>query len=168
MMDAEIHRDSPKGDVSIENGRIRVVFPRSYRKPVEKVWAALTVPERLQDWFGAAKVDLRDGGSFVFTYPNGYSTEMKVTELDPPRTLGWAWTLDGIDTLVRFELTPTAAGCDLTLTHSNVPPTSGGVRRGWHAHLDGLADCLEGRATPWAVKEAREKHIAPLYESGGK
>lgn len=168
MMDAEIHRDSPMGDVSIENGRIRVVFQRSYRKPIEKVWAALTIPERLEDWFGAAKVDLRHGGSFTFTYPNGFSTKMNITELDPPRRLGWAWTLDDIDTLVRFELTPTAQGCDLTLTHSNVPTTSGGVRRGWHAHLDGLADCLDGRATPWAVKEAREKRIAPLYDARGK
>ena len=168
MMDAEIHRDSPKGDVSLENGRLRVVFQRSYRKPIEKVWAALTIPERLEDWFGAAKVDLRDGGSFLFTYPNGFSTEMKVTELNPPRTLGWAWELDGIDTRVLFELTPTADGCNLTLTHSNVPQTSGGVRRGWHAHLDGLADCLEGKATPWAVKEAREKRIASLYETRGQ
>ena len=50
MIDADIHRDSAKGDVTIENGRIRVVFQRTYRKPIEKVWAALTIPERLEDW----------------------------------------------------------------------------------------------------------------------
>lgn len=167
-MDADIHRNSPMGDVAIDNDRLRVVFRRSYRKPIEKVWAALTVPERLEDWFGRAKVDLRDGGSFTFIYPNGFSTEMKITELDPPRRLGWAWALDGIDTRVRFELVPTAEGCDLTLTHSNVPQTSGGVRRGWHAHLEGLADSLDGKATPWALKEQRERNYAPLYERGAK
>ena len=165
MMDANIHRNSPKGDVTIDNGRLLVVFHRSYRKPIEKVWAALTIPERLGDWFGAARVDLREGGTFAFTYPDGFSTEMKVTRVEPPHKLGWRWVLDDIDTLVLFELTSTPEGCDLTLTHSNVPQTSGGVRRGWHAHLDGLADCLEGRATPWAVKEEREKRIAPLYET---
>ena len=165
MMDAEIHRNAPKGDVTIEDGRLRVVYHRRYREPIEKVWAALAGPARLAAWFGAAKVDLRDGGTFAFSYPNGFATEMKVTRLEPPRKLGWRWVLDDIDTLVLFELTPTADGCELTLTHTNVPQTSGGVRRGWHAHLDGLADCLEGRATPWAVKEQREKLIAPLYET---
>jgi len=167
-MDAEIHRGSPKGDVTIDNGLMQVVFQRSYRKPIEKVWAALTVPERLEDWFGAAKVDLREGGSFVITYGNGYTTEMKITRLEAPRTLGWTWHLDGVDTRVLFELEPTADGCDLTLTHSNVPEGGRGVRAGWHAHLDGLADCLEGKATPWAVKEQREKHVAPLYPKWGQ
>jgi len=37
------------------------------------------------------------------------------------------------------------------------------VRGGWHAHLEGLADSLDGRTTPWAVKEQRETAVAPLY-----
>ena len=167
MMDAETNRASPKGDVTIDNGMMQVIFRRSYRKPIEKVWAALTVPERLEDWFGAAKVDLREGGSFVISYANGYTTEMKVSRLEAPRTLGWTWHLDGIDTQVLFELAPTDGGCDLTLTHSNVPEGGRGVRAGWHAHLDGLADALDGKVTPWAVKEQRETRVASLYPVRG-
>lgn len=168
MIDADSHRASPKGDVTIDNGRMRVVFRRSYRKPIEKVWAALTIPERLEDWFGAAKVDLREGGSFVFTYPGGHTTEVKISRLDAPRALGYIWQLGGLDTLVLFELVSTSDGCDLTLTHSNVPQSGAGVRAGWHAHLEGLADALDGQATPWAVKEQREKRLAPLYQGGDK
>ena len=148
---------------------MQVVFRRSYRATVNRVWAALTTPERLADWFGDAQVDLRHSGSFRFTYPNGYSTEMKITRLEPPRALAWTWHLDGLDTSVLFELSPTTEGCDLTLTHSNVDPngSGGGVRIGWHAHLEGLADSLEGRATPWSVKEQREREIAPQYEPMG-
>jgi uncharacterized protein YndB with AHSA1/START domain len=169
MIDEQTHRASPKGAVTIENGRMQVVFRRSYRKPIEKVWAALTTPERLEDWFGAAAVDLRGGGSFRFNYPNGFSTEMAISRLEAPRALGWTWHLDGLDTSVLFELTPTKDGCDLILTHSNVDPNGngGGIRAGWHAHLEGLADCLDGKATPWTVKEQREERFAPLYENTG-
>ena len=36
MIDAETHRASSKGDVTIENGRIRVVFQRTYRSRSRK------------------------------------------------------------------------------------------------------------------------------------
>jgi uncharacterized protein YndB with AHSA1/START domain len=165
MIEDPVTRESPKGDVVIVDGRMRVVFRRSYSKPIEKVWAALTLPERLADWFGPAEVDLRVGGSIVLRWPNGFSSEMRIDCCDPPHTLAWIWHLDGIDTSVRFELTQTSSGCDLVLTHTNVDPEGdgSGVRAGWHAHLEGLADCLDGHATAWSVKTAREKRFASLY-----
>lgn len=168
MMDAAIEVTSSRGEVSLHDGRMQVVFRRSYRRPIEKVWAALTVPERIEDWFGAARVDLREGGKMVFVYPGGHSVEVRINRLEAPRTLGYAWELGGVDTQVLFELTPTAAGCDLTLTHSNVPPAGGGVRAGWHAHLEGLADAIDGKPTPWAVKQERERLVAPLYPVWGQ
>ena len=72
----------------------------------------------------------------------------------------------GLNTSVLFELAPDGDGCRLTLTHSGLSARHGrgaGVRAGWHAILEGLADSLDGRATPWAVKEQREAAVAPLY-----
>ena len=43
--------DAPKGEVTVDGDRMRVVFRRRYAKPVAKVWAALTVPERIADAF---------------------------------------------------------------------------------------------------------------------
>ena len=158
--------DAPKGDVTVKDDRLQVVYRRRYAKPVAKVWAALTIPERLEDWLGAAKIELRDGGTLQLAFANGKSLEVSITRVEAPHVLGWSWTIDGLDTSVLFELTPDGEGCRLTLTHSGLSPRAGrgaGVRAGWHAILEGLADSLDGRKTPWAVKEERESAVAPLY-----
>src|SRR5258708_34906734 len=143
---------------SVKSDRLVVVFRRRYAKPVAKVWAALTTPERLEDWFGAAKIELRVGGTMHITSANGKQTELRMTRVDAPHVLGWSWMLDGLDTSVLFELAPDGEGCQLTLTHSGLSARHGrgaGVRAGWHAVLEGLADSLDGRATSWAAKEQR-------------
>ena len=143
-----------------------LVFERRLAQPVAKVWAALTIPERLEDWIGAAKIDLRVGGTLQLAFANGKSVEVSITRVDAPHVLGWSWMIDGLDTSVLFELAPDGEGCRLTLTHSGLSPRAGrgaGVRAGWHAILEGLADSLDGRKTPWAVKEERESAVAPLY-----
>ena len=159
-------RGAPKGDVTVKDDRLQVVFRRRYAKPVAKVWAALTTPERLEDWFGAAKIDLRIGGKLHVTSPNGKQSEFSITRIEAPHVLGWSWVIDGLNTSVLFELAPDGDGCQLTLTHGGLSARDGrgaGVRAGWHAVLEGLADCLDGRATPWALKERREAAAAPLY-----
>lgn len=167
MMDTQkLLRDAPKGEVTVKDDRLQVVFRRRYTKPVAKVWAALTTPERLEDWFGAAKIDLRVGGTLHIASPNGKLSEFTITRLDAPHVLAWSWMIDGLNTSVLFELAPDGDGCLLTLTHSGLSARNGrgaGVRSGWHAILEGLADSLDGRATPWAVKEQREIAVAPLY-----
>ncbi|HXQ42278.1 MAG TPA: SRPBCC family protein [Candidatus Udaeobacter sp.] len=165
-MDAKnLLRDAPKGEVTMKDDRMQVVFRRRYAKPVAKLWAALTTPERLEDWLGAAKIELRVGGALRITAANGKVLELSVSRVDPPHVLGWSWEIDGLNTSVLFELAPDGDGCRLTLTHSglNARGRGAGVRAGWHAVLEGLADSLDGRATPWAVKEQREAAVAPLY-----
>jgi uncharacterized protein YndB with AHSA1/START domain len=158
--------DAPKGDVTVKDDRLQVVYRRRYAKPVAKVWAALTIPERLEDWLGAAKIELRVGGTLQLAFANGKSLEVSITRVEAPHVLGWSWMIDELDTSVLFELAPDGEGCRLTLTHSGLSPRAGrgaGVRAGWHAILEGLADSLDGRKTPWAVKEERESAVAPLY-----
>jgi uncharacterized protein YndB with AHSA1/START domain len=166
MMDTQkLLRGAPKGEVTVKDDRMQIVFHRRYAKPVAKVWAALTTPERLADWFGAAKIDLRVGGTLHLTFANGKSAEFSITRVEAPYVFGWSWMIDGLNTSVLFELAPDGDGCQLTLTHSGVSARGWGlgVRAGWHAHLEGLADSLDGRTTSWAVKEQREAAVAPLY-----
>jgi len=155
--------NAPKGEVSLDGDALQVVFVRHLRHPIEKVWAALTTPERLADWFVGADVDLRIGGRITFDGRGLSNTQMRITVCDPPRALAWAWTIAGKDTLVRFDLTPEPGGSRLTLTHSGVPRAGEGVRRGWHAHLEALPDAIEGRATSWEVKVAREEALKASY-----
>lgn len=155
--------NAPLGEVTIGEDTLQVVFHRRLRFPVEKVWAALTVPERLADWFAEAVVDLRVGGTISLDWNSKNQADMRITVCEPPRHLAWIWQLAGHDTLVRFDLTPEADGCMLTLTHSGVPFVGEGVRAGWHAHLEALPDAIEGRATSWEVKNAREETISAAY-----
>jgi uncharacterized protein YndB with AHSA1/START domain len=159
--------DAPVGDVTTTDTARQIVFHRRYRQSVEKVWAALTTPERLADWFADAQVDLRVGGSIRLNWNSGvHQAEMLITVCEPPRALAWRWTIGERDTLVRFDLTPDGDGCALTLTHSGLSldgARDGGVRAGWHAHLEALPDAMEGRATPWEAKTAREDALKSRY-----
>jgi uncharacterized protein YndB with AHSA1/START domain len=153
--------DARLGEVTIVENEMTVVFHRHLRASVEKVWAALTVPERLADWFAAAEIDLRAGGTIHLDW-----ADFRITVSDPPRRLAWLWPMGGRDTLVQFDLAPEAHGCLLTLTHSGIDARDGPgakVLAGWHAHLEGLPDAIEGRATPREVKLAREKALGPAY-----
>jgi uncharacterized protein YndB with AHSA1/START domain len=158
--------DAPLGEVTVHDDAVQVVFRRRYKKPVEKVWAALTQPERLADWFATAEVDLRVGGVIRLNWNGVHRADMVITECDAPRTLAWRWRIGERDTLVRFDLAPADGGCDLTVTHSGLSrdgARDGGVRAGWHAHLEALPDALDGRATPWETKVAREQALAGAY-----
>jgi uncharacterized protein YndB with AHSA1/START domain len=165
MSTTDIH-DAP-GTVTVADDALQVVFHRHYAKPIEKVWAAITTPERLADWLAEAEVELKPGGAIRFNWNNGASRmEGRVLVCEPPRAFAWTWTLDDRETVVRFDLKPDGDGCWLTLTHSGLSPKDGrggGVRAGWHAHLEGIPEALEGRATPWATKTARQEAVGGLY-----
>jgi uncharacterized protein YndB with AHSA1/START domain len=155
------------GDVTIAGDALQVVFRRRFTKPVEKVWAAITTPERLADWLADAEVEPRAGGRIRLNWNGGaHEMEGRVLVCEPPRSFAWTWNIDERETVVRFDLEPDGGGCWLTLTHSNLSPRAGrgaGVRAGWHAHLEGLPDAVEGRKTAWATKTAREAAVADLY-----
>lgn len=158
--------DAPNGVVTTAGDARQLVFHRRYRQSVDKVWAALTTPERLADWFAEAQVDLRVGGTIKLGWNGVHKTDVTITVCDAPRALAWRWTIGERDTLVRFDLEPDGDGCALTLTHSGLSldgARDGGVRAGWHAHLEALPDAMEGRATSWEVKTAREAALADRY-----
>jgi uncharacterized protein YndB with AHSA1/START domain len=153
------------GEVTVVDDTLEIVFHRHLRAPIEKVWAALTTPERLSDWFANAEVDLRVGGILRLDGNGMRQAEMRITLCDPPRSFAWTWKIGTRESLVRFDLAPEAGGCKLTLTHSGVPMIGAAARAGWHALLDALPDAVEGRATPWEVKAARETALRAVYPS---
>jgi uncharacterized protein YndB with AHSA1/START domain len=155
--------NAPMGEVTITGDTLQIVFHRHYRAPIEKVWAALTTPERLADWFANAEVDLRVGGTLRLDGNGMRQAEMRIMICDPPRCFAWAWKIGTAESLVRFDLTPEESGCALKLTHSGVPRIGAGARAGWHALLEALPDAIEGRSTPWEVKTAREAALRAAY-----
>jgi uncharacterized protein YndB with AHSA1/START domain len=71
--------------------------------------------------------------------PTGFSEEhrmqCRITALDPPRRLAFAWQGSGD---VSFELEPRGDKVLLTVIHRRLPdrPTKLKVGAGWHMHLD--------------------------------
>lgn len=137
--------------------RIQRLLPGS----IERVWAYLTDSDLRRRWLAAGEMTMAVGAPFAFTWrnddltePSGsrpegmsevFSMESRITELDPPRRIGF--TFDGSEGGVTIELEPKGDGVLLTLTHRRVAKRSGlvSVSSGWHAHLDVLAAILEGR-----------------------
>lgn len=161
--------DEDLGEVTRHGDTATIVFRRRYAKPVEKVWAALTIPERLADWFCEVEIEaLRPGAriELYFREPDVRATG-HISVYEPMRTIAWTWPQPGgSESVVRFDVEPDGAGgCRLTLTESGIAAKdSAGNTFGWHAHLEAFEDAVEGVRTPWATLLEREKRVRPLYE----
>lgn len=138
-----------------DGGAIR--FERHLAYDVRDVWAAITTPERLADWWlpfeAEITVDLREGGEMVFAgAPDGEPVTMTCTilRLDPPVLLEHTHPAPGSS--MRWELEPMATGCILRLTHV-VPDVDEAIRNcyvvGLQTSLDRLEPSLAGRPAPW-------------------
>lgn len=128
--------------------------------PIERVWEYLTRSELRRKWLAAGDMELSLGAPFEFVWRNDELTEpsgrrpdgaaeehrmqSEITELDPPRRIGFTWGSTGG---VTFELEPQGKEVLLTVTHRRAPDraTLLSVSSGWHAHLDILAARLSGQ-----------------------
>ncbi len=128
------------------DGRPVMRFVRRIDRPVETVWAALTIPERIADWLAPAEVELRIGGRYHVTWPGSAEAGWKhvIRALDPPRLL----EIGGPDQpATRFELEPDGAGCKVTMTDFFPldEAIAAEVLAGWHLLMDGLPAAVDGR-----------------------
>jgi uncharacterized protein YndB with AHSA1/START domain len=121
----------------------------------EKVWRALTDPALLAEWLlPVAEGKVEPGAAFMLKtqpYPGWDGTvNCRVLEMEPHRKLSYAWTVPFLDTVVTFELTPTASGTHLSLVQSGFTAEqkreSGGARYGWKMMGGKLVDLLERMA----------------------
>lgn len=147
---------NPTGTVerTPDGGIVR--FDRSLRFAIEDVWAAITEPERLADWwppFAAdITVDLREGGKIVFAWPGtDFPTlEFTVVRLVAPTLLEHTHTSPG--SWMRWELTPLPEGTRLRATYF-VPDVDLALERGdlvgLHYSLDRLEPALSGHPVAW-------------------
>jgi uncharacterized protein YndB with AHSA1/START domain len=154
-----------EGVVSRIGDAYQIVFVRRLSRPIEKVWAALTQPARLEDWLGVVTLegggDLAVGARFQLYFPHdGYRTDCQVVALEPPRLFAWTWGLpDGPASLadaVCFELAPDGDGCVFTLTNPGlVRQDLESVAAGWHTHLQALPGAADGVRTLWTAEHER-------------
>lgn len=81
--------------------------------PPAQVFAALTDPDALRQWFAEqVEIDLRPGGAYRFWGRYSYGTvsreaaTQRVTEFEPPQRLGFTWRLHGENSEVSLSLAP--------------------------------------------------------------
>jgi uncharacterized protein YndB with AHSA1/START domain len=133
-----------------DDGRYVLRYERQLRHPIETVWAALTDPARMEEWWArAAMLELTEGGRARIEWLNSDAVaEGHITRLDPPRTIEFDTDIHG---RLLWELHPHDDGTHLTLTVTNAIPDEYriSVMAGWHVHLDFLEDALDGKPVDW-------------------
>jgi uncharacterized protein YndB with AHSA1/START domain len=122
------------------------------------VWAAITEPELISEWFGdTAQVDLVVGATGVMGWNEFGEFRLIVEEVDEPNAFAfrWARTKDsdptpGNSTLVRFTLADQDGGTRLTVRETGWEAYEGDIdagmtenTAGWLAELDELVAFLE-------------------------
>lgn len=159
LIDDGLGRVIDRGD-----GLYDIVLERRIKKPVEKVWAALTTPERIADWFTEVELDLRLGGVYRLAFPqDDYRMTGEIVELVPLRRLAHTWPDETHPlSIVRYELEPDGNGCRLTLTQTHLNAKQLETLPGWHTFLEALPGAAEGVHTPWSWD--REKAMGERYQ----
>jgi len=130
-----------------------VTLVRRIKAPPARVWAAITKPELMVQWWGidsgptlSAEADLRPGGRFSIVFqmldgktynPSGVYREI-VT--DEKLVLTWEWPgMQERESLVTFRLRPIGEGTELTLVHEGLPEeVVDSHEKGWGSLLDKL------------------------------
>ena len=132
--------------------RLRAVVPA----PPKIVYEALTDPAALRVWLAEhAAVELPDRYEFWGRYtPDGAEPHQRVLHADE-RTIRFAWTVDGVEATVQFELAEDEDGTLVTLSHSDLPSfeevladragARGALQTHWTLAIANLVDYLDGR-----------------------
>jgi uncharacterized protein YndB with AHSA1/START domain len=132
---------SPFNDTTPPGQTDLISFEVELRHPPAKVWRALTDPALLSQWLlPTIGFKPEAGAEFTLAAPPqpGWDgvVNCRCREIEPERTLSWAWVVGDIDTVVTFRLTPTASsGTRLSIVQSGFKPHQkqnfGGARYGW-------------------------------------
>ena len=129
------------------------------------MWSAVTEPEHISKWFGAAVLDGAGVGAHgTLTFPDYGAVPLRIEAIDAPRSVSYRWGNDDAlgaarrevdpehSTVFTFTLEAVADGTELTVVETGFETTSDPAanleshRDGWNSELDKLVALLEGGA----------------------
>ena len=138
-----------------------IIVKRSYSFPAERVFDAWLKPETARKWLFTTddseiveiKIDARVGGEFVFVdrrdtaeFKGDIRHVGEYLEIDRPRRLVFTFGVPQFDpamTRVELDFAVKGSGCELTLTHYDVPPEwAERTNEGWTMLLGNLAKAI--------------------------
>ena len=113
---------------------LSVVVEREVAFPPEKIWRALTQPHLIEEWL--MKNDLQPVVGHGFNLRGDWgAADCKVLAVEPNRTLTYSWDAMGLESIVTWTLTPTAAGTRLRMEQAGFRPDQPqnyqGAQYGW-------------------------------------
>lgn len=132
---------------------------RRIKAPAARIYAALTQPELMMQWWGPdagptlrAEADVRPGGRFSIVFRTLDGAEHNPVgvyrEVVPDRKLVFTWEWPGMperESLVTFLIRPIDDGVELTLVHEQLPDEARDSHEaGWGGFLDKLTVFLGG------------------------
>lgn len=152
----------------------RLEVARLYPLPSGEVWSAVTEPDRLGRWFADVTGDLRVGGAWSATFPDGSASGV-VAECEPAARIvtSWRWAHEPAGAApgrLTVTVEPGADATRLLLVHEGVTGTPTGQAAGWYAHLAGLASHLRGMdpgEADWDADFARALTVLRNPGAGG-
>jgi uncharacterized protein YndB with AHSA1/START domain len=138
------------------NNRSSFVYAMFIRTTPEKLWAALTEPEFIKQYWFNMKIESAwtKGSPWTMTFPDGRVGDSgEILESDPPRRMVIKWTnqwkpeltAEG-PSLCTIELEPTGKAVKLTITHEMERPEAKfitAVSNGWPRIISNLKSLLE-------------------------
>lgn len=147
---------SGTGTITIEGNVATLTFHRWLPYPPERVWSAITNPEKRAEWFGPTTLEPKKDG-FIETTAEGppapeeiRRTQGKILVWQPPHVFEYEEASPNVGkTIIRFELEADGSGTKLRFVQSGLNPNdAGGYAPGWHVFLDRLEAFMEGTALP--------------------
>ncbi len=140
-----------------------LTLTRLFKAPRERLFAAFTTPESMNQWFGCGgkvttcTTDFRIGGSYRLETRNPESGETFIVtgayrEITPPAKITFTWTYPedsdwaNCESLVSVEFKAIGDQTEMTLTHTGFPSAEsrGNHSTGWGSCLDKIDSLLTG------------------------
>jgi uncharacterized protein YndB with AHSA1/START domain len=122
-----------------------VTIEREIPFPPEKIWRALTEPHLIQEWLMKNDFALDVGRTFTLSGDWG-SVDCEVLEIEPNRSLSYAWNAMGLESTVTFTLTKTDTGTRLRMDQvgfrTDQEQAFRGAQYGWQKFLANLEQLL--------------------------
>jgi len=126
-----------------------VVVEREVPYAPEKIWRALTQPHLIEEWL--MKNDFRPAVDHRFNFRGDWgSVDCRVLTIEPTETLSYTWDAMGLESVVTWTLTPTAAGTHLRMEQAGFKPDQNqayqGAKFGWQKFFAKLEEVVKKEA----------------------
>ncbi len=122
-----------------------VIVEREMPHSLEKVWRALTQGQLMEEWLMKNDFQPVVGHKFSLRADWG-AVDCQVVTVEPKTMLSYTWAAYGLESIVRWTLTPTSTGTHLRMEQSGFRPDQKqayhGARHGWPRFFANLEQVL--------------------------